>query len=173
MKISYSNFEKTQEHEPKHHALRFDVAVDPDDADGEKIKKYVVPYEYGDLDDLIFFLTNFQDLMESKGYEEDGPAKFRYIKILLKGDAKKAFAAAHDEATEDLEEDDDHYTNEIFEQTMERFLTEELSDPEASSKLKDCVICRKLKMPSKVKEIVKRIRYTNEALRLLPGDTEP
>jgi hypothetical protein len=76
--------------------------TNPDDADSDKIKKYVVPYEDGDVEELLEFVNSFRELIRLKAMEANGPVMFQHIRLLLNGDTLTEFNDAHEEAQEDI-----------------------------------------------------------------------
>ena len=154
-------------------SIGFYISTDPTDDDAEKVKIYVNTYETGDIEDLMNFVTSFKDLCRLKGIEENGPALFTNARLLLKEDALEAFNDAHDEVTEDLDENDDQMTSEIFDETWQQWLANELQNDENTAKeLKRDLWSSNLKKPSNlpVTSFVKRLKKINKFIDYLPGE---
>jgi hypothetical protein len=78
--------------------IGFYVRTDPEDAESDKIKIYVSPYESGELEEILEFVDNFRNLTRLKGLEENGPALFQHARLWLCEDALANFVACHNEA---------------------------------------------------------------------------
>lgn len=157
-------------------AIGFYVLTDPDDADSDKIKKYVQPFENGGPEELLEFVNDFNDLCKMKRQQENGPAMFTTIRLLLKGDALEGFRDAHNEVTEDLEDGDEDETAEIFDETLTKWIDSEIQEGDRAAKdLKKDLMYSNIKKPTTltVTQFVKRLKKINRFIGYLPGDAEP
>lgn len=155
--------------------VSFYVLTDPTDDDSDKVKIYVHPYETGDLEDLMEFVTAFKDLSRLKNIEDNGPALFTQARLLLKEDALETFNDAHEELIENLEEGEDTNAHGVFDETWEQWLTIELQGGEMTAKeLRRDLVSGSLKKPSEmsISKFVKRIKKINKFIGYLPGTVQ-
>jgi hypothetical protein len=108
--------------------IGFYVRTDPKDAESDKIKIYVPPYESGDLEEVLKFVDNFRNLTRLKGLEENGPALFPHARLLLREDALANFVSCHNEAMEAIDEGDETEMQETFTAVFEAWMAKEVPD---------------------------------------------
>jgi hypothetical protein len=101
-------------HADRKDGIRFYVRTDPENAESDKIKIYVSPYESGDLEEVLELVDNFRNLSRLKGLGENGPALFQHTRLLLREDALANFVSCHNEAMEPIDEGDETETQELF-----------------------------------------------------------
>jgi hypothetical protein len=153
--------------------IGFYVRTEPEDAESDKIKIYVSPYESGNLEEVLEFVDNFRNLTRLKGLEENGPALFQHARLLLREDALANFVTCHNEAMEPIDEGDETETQEIFTAVFEAWMAKEVPDELTGRMLKKSLTSEKLNKPYelKVSEFVKRLKKINKYIMYCPGAT--
>jgi hypothetical protein len=116
--------------------IGFCVRTDPEDADSDKIKIFVSPYEAGNLEEVLEFVDHFRNLTRLKGLDENGPALFQHARLLLREDALSNFVSCHNEAIETLDEGAETETDEIFTAVFEAWMIKEVPDESTGRMLK-------------------------------------
>jgi hypothetical protein len=164
----------TRRETSKYDSVGFYVNTNPDDADSDKIKKYVIPYEDGDVEELLEFVNSFRELIRLKAMEDNGPVMFQHLRLLLNGDTLTEFNDAHEESQEDVDDGDDVETVAIFNDSFERWLTHELPDGLTGRNLRDQLTPGKVHKPAgmNISKFVKRIKKINKYITYCPGDAE-
>jgi hypothetical protein len=153
--------------------IGFYVHTDPEDADSDKTKIFVSPYELGDLEEVLEFGNNLRNLTRLKGLEENGPALFQHTHLLLREDALANFVACHNEALEPIDEGDETETQEIFTAVFEAWMAREVPDELTGRMLKKSLTSEKLNKPYEliVSEFIKRLKKINKYIMYCPGAT--
>jgi hypothetical protein len=123
--------------------IGFYVHTDPEDAESDKIKIFVSPYESGDLEEVLEFVDNFHNLTRLKDLEENGPALCQHARLLLREDALANFVSCHDEAMEAIDEGDETETQEMFTAVFEAWMTKEVPDELTGRMLKKSLTSKK------------------------------
>jgi hypothetical protein len=149
------------------------LRTDPEDAESDRIKIFVSPYESGDLEEVLGFVDNFRNLTRRKGLEENGPALFQHARLLLREDALVNFVACHNDAMEYIDEGDETETQEIFTAVFEALMAREVPDELTGRMLKKSLTSEKLNKPYEltVSEFVKRLKKINKYIMYCPGAT--
>ena len=156
--------------------IGFYVKTDPGDADSDKVKKYVPTFNgTGTLEDMMDFLTDFHDLMQMRADEDNGPALFTTMQLLLKDEARDAWNDSYDDVVEGLDENDDERAKAAFDATMEGWMNVLLTGEEnVAEELKDELLSMSKKKPPEmtIAQVTARLKKMSKFISLLPGDTE-
>jgi hypothetical protein len=153
--------------------IGFHVCTDPEDAESDKIKIFVPPFESGDLEEVLEFVDSFRNLTRLKGLKENGPALFQHAHVLLREDALANFVACHNDAMESIDEGDETERQDIFTAVFEAWMAREVPDELTGRMLKKSVSSEKLNKPYEltVSEFVKRLKKINKYITYCQGAT--
>jgi hypothetical protein len=127
--------------------IGFYVRTNPEDADSDKIKIFVSPYEVGNLEEVLEFVDQFRNLTRLKGLDENGPALFQHARLLLCEDMLSNFVSCHNEAIETLDEGAKTETDEIFTAVFETWMIKEVPGELTGRMLKKSLTSEKLNKP--------------------------
>jgi hypothetical protein len=119
--------------------IGFYVRTDPDDADSDKVKKYVPTFDgtrY--LEEMMEFLTDFYHLIELKNDQDNGPALFTTMLLLLEDDARESWTDSYEDFTAGLAQGDPDRDRAAFGATLEGLMNGLLAGEEnVANDLKD------------------------------------
>jgi hypothetical protein len=156
--------------------IGFYVRTDPDDADSDKVKKYVPTFDgTGDLEEMMEFLTDFYHLIELKNDQDNGPALFTTMLLLLEDDARESWTDSYEEFTAGLAQGDPDRDRAAFEATLEGWMNGLLAGEEnIANDLKDELqsLYKKKPVEMTISKVAKRIKKINKFIGILPGDTQ-
>ena len=166
------NFTDTKKTFDNKEMMGFYIRTDPNDADSEKVKHYVKPYESGNAEDILQFVVDFNELIRLKSLDDDdGPGRFQMMRLLLKQNAISDWEDSHQEYQDSLEEGENIDDIEAFNNVLERWMLKGPIDPWTGRTIHKEVTSGSLKKPSgmTVTAAARWLRKVNRYLEIVPN----